>query len=85
MSIYVQYGIINSVITFWHLQGQIFLTEVLCFSELLPKMNLLASKVNLAGGVKFPTCYFADNDKGVIMMDNLKLQGYVMEDKAKGL
>ena len=60
-----------------------FRTEVNCYSDLFPRMNSLASEHEM-GEVRIPACYYASDDQGIILMENLKLAGYGMEDKTKG-
>lgn len=34
--------------------------------------------------VMVPQCYFADDDVGVLIMEDLRLKGYTVGDKKKG-
>ena len=35
--------------------------------------------------VMIPDCYYADDDVGVLIMEDLRLKGYTIGDKVKGV
>ena len=51
--------------------------------DIVHKLNSFVSDIKTEG-VASPICYFADVEKGVMIMENLKKSGYVIQDKAKG-
>ena len=60
-----------------------FRTEALMYTDIVPKINQVAGKFGLEG-VPAPRSYYANSEEGFLVMEDLKEQGYVIMDKAKG-
>ena len=66
------------------LQSWYFRTEVDFYSKLKPAIDKkLKDPENHS--IPAPQCYFANEEAGVIVMENLKLEGYTIMNKADGL
>jgi hypothetical protein len=61
-------------------QIQGFEKECLVFGDFMDKYQAMREKVGLKK-LCIPTCYLADNDGGIIIMENLKTQGFGMLNK----
>ena len=61
----------------------IFRTEVQWYMDIIHRMNAFADDIE-KDGIKSPIAYYGDPDEGILLMDNLKVQGFVMQDKTKG-
>ncbi len=60
-----------------------FQKECLIYGELMADYQRLRTKANL-NPLPVPTCYLADNDNGVIIMENLKARDFTMMNKLAG-
>jgi hypothetical protein len=61
-----------------------FRNEVDFYTKLKPKLDKLVSCPETQG-LKAPTCYYASDEKGVIVMENLKTSSFRNMDKKDGL
>ena len=50
------------------------------YTKVYPKMSAYAANEARA---KLPKCYLADDESGVLFMENLKDQGFILKDKKK--
>ena len=59
-----------------------FEVEVVMYNDIIPEMINLSHK--LEKGISTPKSFYGDFDEGVLVMENLKLDGYYTQDKVKG-
>ena len=78
------WSILQESVPISQFQAVFFRTEVDFYTKLKPKLDRLASDPGIAS-VQVPVCYYADEDKGVIVMENLVNEGYKNMDKKDGL
>ncbi|XP_068227459.1 uncharacterized protein [Palaemon carinicauda] len=66
--------------------GVIFAKEVNFYSEVIPALNGILKEIG-CGPLSFPKCFHHRLEKGndMIILENLKEQGYLMKDKALGV
>ena len=48
------------------------------YTDIVPALQKIDS------GLKVPDCYLADDDKGIMVMENLRKKDFYMGDKIKG-
>ena len=53
--------------------------------EFYSKLQPALDKVSQGHRVGCPSCYYASEEAGVIIMDNLRLEGFSIMEKADGL
>ena len=65
-------------------QGLIFRIEVTWYTDIVHRLNAFSGGEQ-KNCINSPICHFADAEEGIMIMENLKTQGYVIQDKAKGI
>ena len=65
----------------WLENAAMFEREVAVYFEIIPALRRLKGSSN---GIKIPRAYYGDAEKGVLIMEDLKRQGFSIQDKRDG-
>ena len=68
----------NRVRALWLENAAMFEREVAVYFEIMPALR------KLSGGIKVPRAYYGDAEEGVLVMEDLKRQGFSIQDKRNG-
>ena len=67
-----------------HLQINGIKKEMIIYSDLIPKWQAIRGKLENAKPLAIPKSFLTSKEDGVLVMENLKKQGYKMLDRMNG-
>lgn len=65
----------------WLANAAMFEREVTVYFEILPALRRINGGI---GDIKVPRALYGDAEKGVLIMEDLKRQGFAIQDKRDG-
>ena len=65
----------------WLANAAMFEREVAVYFEILPALRRINGGI---GDIKVPRAFYGDAEKGVLIMEDLKRQGFSIQDKRDG-